>query len=95
MTTTSTKEAWGEVGNRLSALCLKLKLHAEEELSDEEVYEKVGLNRLRAPLEEAAEAITDAYQDEAVRADAKDVASAVLAAVESTARDVRTRVTPT
>ena len=61
----NSKDAWGEVGSRLSALGLKLQLHAQEELSDE-----------------------------AVRADAKDVATAVRTAVEATARELRERATP-
>jgi len=91
---TNSKEAWGEVGSRLSALGLKLQLHAQEELSDEEIASKVGLERLGAVAQEIADAISDAYSDEAVRADAKDVATAVRTAVEATARELRERATP-
>lgn len=92
---TDTKTAWTQVGDHLSALCLKLKLHAEEELSDDEVCERAGLHKLQAVVEQATEAIGDAYKDEAVRSDARDVARAVLEAVEATARDLRNRVPPT
>lgn len=89
---TTTNEAWARVGDRISALCLKLKLHAEEELSDDEVFERAGLAKLQAVVKQATDAIGDAYEDEAVRSDARDVAQAVIAAVDATARDLRNRV---
>lgn len=89
---TTTNEAWAQVGDRISALCLKLKLHAEEELSDDEVFERAGLAKLQAVVKQATDAIGDAYEDEAVRSDARDVAQAVIAAVDATARDLRNRV---
>ena len=87
-----TKTAWAEVGDRLSALMLKLKLHAEEELSDEDVREKCGVEKLSAVIEETAEAISDAYEDEAVRADAKQLARAFVDALDTTMRDAQERV---
>ena len=69
---TDTRTAWADVGDRLSALCLKLKLHAEEELTDDDVREASGIDRLRAVIEQTAEAMGDAYEDEAVRSDAKE-----------------------
>lgn len=89
---TDTRTAWSEVGDRLSALCLKLKLHAQEELSDDDVRDKAGLDKLRAVVEEIADAIGDAYDDEAVRADAKDMASAFVDAIDATVRDARDRL---
>jgi hypothetical protein len=89
---TDTRTAWTQVGDHLSALCLKLKLHAEEELSDDDVCEKAGLNRLRAAIDETAEAIGDAYTDEAVREDARRVGESFIAAVDATMKDLRERV---
>lgn len=89
---TDTRTAWADVGDRLSALCLKLKLHAEEELSDAEVREKAGLDRLRATIEETIEAIGDAYEDDAVRADASQAARAFVDALDATVRDARERL---
>lgn len=86
-----TSTAWAEVGDRLSALFLKLKLHAEEELSDEEVRAKTGVDRLCAVVEETADALSDAYEDEAVRADAKDLLRAFTDAVDVTVREARER----
>jgi hypothetical protein len=87
-----TKTAWAEVGDRLSALSLKLKLHAEEELSDEDVRKRSGVDKLSAVIEETAEAISDAYEDEAVRSDAKELARAFVDALDATMRDVEARV---
>lgn len=89
---TDTRNAWGEVADHLSALCLKLKLHAEEELSDDDVREKVGLDRLSAVIDETVDAIEDAYEDEAVRGDAREMARSFVDAVEATMRDVGNRV---
>lgn len=89
---TDTRTAWAEVGDQLSALCLKLKLHAQEELSDDDVRDKAGLDRLRAVIEETVEAISDAYEDEAVRSDARDMARAFVDALDATMRDARDRI---
>jgi predicted ArsR family transcriptional regulator len=89
---TDARTAWADVGDRLSALCLKLKLHAEEELTDDDIRSKTGLDKLRAVIEETADAIGDAYEDEAVRADAKDMARAFVDAVDATVQDARKRL---
>ncbi len=88
---TDSRNAWGEVADNLSALGLKLKLHAEEELSDDDVRTKVGLDRLAAVIDETVEAIEDAYEDEAVRSDARDVARSFVDALEATVREVGDR----
>jgi hypothetical protein len=84
--------AWSEVGDRMSALCLKLKLHGEEELSDEAVKAKAGLDKLGAAVEGFVDAIGDAYDDPAVKSDAKDVARAFLDAINTTVRQARDRI---
>ncbi|MDY7101508.1 MAG: hypothetical protein S0880_10005 [Actinomycetota bacterium] len=89
---TDTRTAWTDVGDRLSALCLKLKLHAEEELSEDDVREAAGLEKLKAVFDEAIDAIGDAYEDEAVRADAKDLAVAFGDALDATISDARDRL---
>lgn len=88
---TDPRQAWGEVADHLSALCLKLKLHAEEELSDDEIRAKAGLDRLAAVIDETVDAIEDAYEDEAVRSDAREMARSFVDAVEATFRDVGDR----
>lgn len=77
----------------MSALLLKLKLHAQEELSEEDLSSRAGLDRVRAALSEAMDAVGDAYGDEAVRADAKDLLRSFTAAVDHTVRDVGHRIT--
>lgn len=89
---TDARTAWAEVGDRLSALCLKVKLHAEEELSDEEVTAATGVDKLKATIQEAVDALGDAYEDEAVRADARAMATAFVDALDATLKDVRERV---
>ena len=88
---TDTRTAWGDVADEISALALKLKLHAEEELSDEDVEKACGLQKLRAVVEETVEAIDDAIDDVAVRENAKDLARAFQKAVSTTIADVQRR----
>lgn len=89
---TETRNAWTEVADQLSALCLKLKLHAEEELSDEEVRSKAGLERLGAVIDETVDAIEDAYEDQAVRDNAREMARSFLHAVDTTVREAGDRI---
>lgn len=87
-----TSDAWARVTDRLSALALKLKLHANEELSDEDLTSKVGFDKVRAVINEAMDGIQSAYEDEAVRADARDARDAFLDAVDATVRDIERRL---
>jgi hypothetical protein len=86
-----TSEAWARVGDRLSALALKLKLHATEEFSDEDLRTKVGFEKFRAVVNEAMDGIQDAYEDEAVRADAQETGQAFVEAIDATIREVQER----
>lgn len=85
------RSAWNEVGDRLVALGLKLKLHAEEELSapagvDDECA------RVRKAIEGVVDAFVDAAKDPAVKGDVKATASALSDALDATATAVRQRV---
>ena len=86
------REEWTAVGDQLSALCLKLKLHAEEELSDDDLREKSGFERLGAVIDETFEAIGNAYEDEAVRDDAREAGRALGRALDATVREVQERL---
>ena len=86
MTKTETKLAWDDVGDRLEALALKLKLHAEEELSQDGHTVKAALERLGAAVQEAATAVTDACTDPAVKADAREAVDALGRAIAKTVR---------
>lgn len=88
---TRAQESWTELGDKLQSLGLKLKLHVEEERSEaSEVGDTVvdGLRRVGEALEEVFEAIGDAVDDEAVRADAKDAGRLLVDAVDATLTDV-------
>lgn len=87
-----TTEAWARVSDRLSALALKVKLHAQEELSDEDLKSKVGFEKVRTVVNEAMDGIQDAYEDEAVRADARDLGQAFVDAIDATIHDVQRRL---
>lgn len=71
---------------------LKLKLHANEELSGEDLTSKVGFDKVRTVVDEAMDAIQSAYEDEAVRADAREARQAFLDAIDATVRDVERRL---
>ena len=86
-----TRDAWGQVGDHLSALLLKLKLHAEEEISEADVTAKEGVDKLCAVFRETVDAIADAAKDEAVREDAKEAGRAFVEAMDATSRDVQER----
>ena len=86
------REAWSQVGDRLSALLLKIKLHAQEELSAEELKSTEGLETLRAAFSEAMDALGDAYQDDAVREDAREAGRAFVQAMDATSRAVQERL---
>lgn len=90
---TDARAAWDEVGGRLSALALKLKLHAEEEMSDEELREKCGFNKLAKSVQESFDALGDAMEDDAVRTDVRDAGRAFADALDATVRQVRRTVT--
>ncbi|MEZ5230166.1 MAG: hypothetical protein R2710_26925 [Acidimicrobiales bacterium] len=67
MTQTDVRMAWGKVGDRLSSLGLKLKLHAEQEFADDD--EVTGaLDRLAEAIDDAVDMLTNAATDEAVQA---------------------------
>ena len=90
---TESRVAWEAVGDRLSALALKLKLHAEEELSEAELGHRSGFDKIAKAVEETFDALSDASEDEAVREDLREAARAVGAALDATVQDVRRAVT--
>lgn len=84
MTNTETRDAWREVGDRLEALALKLKLHAEEELSDDGRAVKGALQQLRSAVDDTVAAVSDACHDPAVKSDARDAVDALARAISKT-----------
>jgi hypothetical protein len=83
---------WSEVGERLEALALKLKLHFEQ--TDRATEAPDTLQRLRTSVAEAFEAAGNAVRDDAVKADVRetgrlflDALSASLAKASDSLRD--------
>jgi hypothetical protein len=86
----TTREAWNEVGDQLSALGLKLKMHLKEELS--EVEDDSMWERVRDSFEEVFDALGDASRDPAVRDDLRGVAEAFAAAANTTVDEIRAAI---
>lgn len=95
---------WSEVGERLEALALKLKLHFEQTGRREEA--PAAIEKLRNSVSEAFEAAGNAVRDDAVRTDIReagrlfvDAVSATFAKVSEnlrhTADNVKEKVNPT
>lgn len=78
---TSPQDAWGEVGERLEALVLKLKMHLEQS-QDAAVADALG--RIRQGVEDAFEAAGNAVRDDAVRSDVREVGRLLGEAVTTT-----------
>ena len=84
------KQAWSEVGERLSALGLKLKFHTEEEMSKEDDDDSTArVDKLKRSVSELFDAMGDAAKDPAVRDDAKSVASAFADAIDATINEAK------
>jgi hypothetical protein len=80
---------WNEVGDRLGALALKLKLHAQEELSEERKAEaRSAVERFGATIQGAIDGLGDAARDPAVKEDAKAAGEALSRAVTVTVEEV-------
>jgi len=86
------KKAWGDVGDALSALGLKLKLHTEQEMSEEGKEFTSALERLTSTVNDVFQSVGNAAKDPAVRDDAKSVAQAFAGAVDATIDEARTRL---
>ena len=80
---------WNEVGDRLGALALKLKLHAREEMSEERKAEaRSAVERFGATIQGAIDGLGDAARDPAVKEDAKAAGDALSTAVTATVEEV-------
>ena len=73
---------WSEVGERLEALALKLKLHFEQTGRGEEA--PAAMEKLRNSVGEAFEAAGNAVRDESVKADVKEAGRLFVDAVSTT-----------
>ncbi|MEZ5375040.1 MAG: hypothetical protein R2733_00915 [Acidimicrobiales bacterium] len=84
MTQTDVRMAWGKVGDRLSSLGLKLKLHAEQEFADDDDEVTGALDRLAEAIDDAVDMLTNAATDEAVQRDVRDAGRHFIDAVATT-----------
>jgi hypothetical protein len=86
------KKAWGDVADALSALGLKLKLHTEQELSEEGKEFTSALERLTDTVTDVFQGFGNAARDPAVRDDARSVAEAFAGAVDATIDNAKRRL---
>lgn len=97
MTQQDVKLAWSRVGDQLSGLGLKIKLHAEQAYSadNDESAEggetdggdgglQAALKQLTDAIEHTAEAIGSAVKDDAVRSDFRETAGRFVEALNTT-----------
>jgi predicted ArsR family transcriptional regulator len=89
---TNPQEAWAEATDRLSALALKLKLHTEEELAEAGVSADELVDKLGTAIKSAAEALSDAGHDDAIRQDLREVGSAIADALRVTVQQAKERI---
>jgi hypothetical protein len=73
---------WSEIGERLEALALKLKLHFEQTDRRDEMPD--AIQKLRASVSEAFEAAGNAVRDDAVKADVREAGRLFVDAVSAT-----------
>lgn len=81
------RESWEEVGERLSELGLKLKLHVEQAEKGRAEAETEVTDALRSvgdAIDRAFTALGNAVKDDAVREDARDVGQSMIGALDAT-----------
>jgi hypothetical protein len=86
------KKAWGDVGDALSALGLKLKVHTDHETSEEAKEFTSALDRLTGTVNEIFHGVGNAAKDQAVRDEARSVAEAFAGAVDATINEAKNRL---
>lgn len=93
MSTREIKNAWGKVGDELAGLGLKLKLHAEQEFSDDDLRESdAALQRLSEAVEAAVETVDHVIGDVAVREDLVETSRRLVEAMSVTMREARLQI---
>ena len=99
MSETHLKETWAKLGDELSSVGLKLKLHFAEEFSDKEeggdAEVNASLRRLAAAIEDIVDAVGNASKDPAVRSDLRQAGEAFNNAVSATVAEGKKRIRPT
>lgn len=91
------RDAWKEVGSRVEALGLKLKLHLEEEKDQGVEHRGEGdtqnaFEELGSKVTDAFDAFGDAAKDDAVHADVREIAELIKQALIETFQAVGAEV---
>ncbi len=91
MTTHDPRQAWSTVADELSALGLKLKLHLQQETSEEleDSDDESAIAKLGEYFDAAIDAVENAAEDEAIRADLRETRQALTDAISATFRQVK------
>jgi hypothetical protein len=80
------RTSWEQVGDQISGLGLKLKLHFEQAAKESQVEEqdkiKEALRALGEAVDQAFTALGNAARDDAVREDARDIGRAMRDALD-------------
>ncbi len=84
----NTTESWREVGAKLEAIGLKLKLHYEQEHVEETEEQRDAVGRFVDAIDDAFDALGKAAEDDAVKADVRDAGQALTNALAATFADV-------
>ncbi len=93
MSNREVRSAWGKVGDELAGLGLKLKLHAEQEFSDDDLRESdAALEKFSEAIEAAVEAVENAVGDVAVREDVAASGRQLIEAMSVTMRAARRQI---
>jgi hypothetical protein len=85
-------KAWVDAGDALSGLGLKLKLHYEVQRSEPPGAVESAVARLGAAVQDVFDAMGEAAQDEAVRADVERVGQSLTDALSATFGEVSVEV---
>ena len=86
MTHNPVKDAWVEVGEQLEAIGLKMKLHLEQEMSEDD-RDDGAFERLAEKFDDAVDAVGNAVGDEAVRDDLRETGRRLVDAMSTTYRE--------
>lgn len=77
-------ESWREVGAKLEAIGLKLRLHYEQEHEPEPDDDRDAVTKFVGAIDDAFDALGNAAEDDAVKADVRDAGQALTNALAAT-----------
>lgn len=88
----SARDDWAAVGDSISGLALKLKLHFEEAASESTAEVKTAIDAASQGFEAALDGLKAAVADPALQQDLSDVAASLRDAVSNTFAEVRSQL---